>query len=271
MSFSLSNIFGGGNSAPAAATAPAPTPAAAPTTAPTPGNLPTTESTPTLVTPTVDANGTIPASAVGGDSTDPVVTPPSNDPLAGLTGLWDTDPNAAKAEVPAAALDPAELREVIAKGNFAGNVNPEIMQKIEAGGPEAVTATMEAMNAVAQNVMLQATLASNKMIEQSVTAALAKQTSSLPDLIKKHTLSENLVDNNPMLSDPRIAPIAEMLQAQLQLKNPTATSQQLTEMTSKALTAMGQHFTGNTSPTNSPANTPQNEINWDQWATNSPT
>ncbi len=265
MSFSLANIFGGGNSAPApAAVAPV-----APTTAP--GNLPVADINPTVATPAADANGVVPAATVDSVSgtTAPVAGTP-DDLLAPLTGLWDTDPNAAPTDTPPAQLNPAELQAVIAKGNFANNVAPEIMQRIEAGGPEAVAANLEAMNSVAQNVMLQSTLAANKMIEQQISKAMDQQLSNLPGLIKKHALSENLVDNNPMLSDPRIAPITEMLQARLQFKNPTATSQQLTEMTSEALTAMGQHFTGSPTPTNSPRLAAQQELNWDEWALSGP-
>lgn len=267
MSFSLANIFGGGGSTPAPAAVTTPPVAVAPTT--TPGNLPPGDINPGVTTPAADANGVVPVAATVPGTAAPAVDTP-NDPLAELTGLWDTVPNAASTDVPPVQLDPAELQKVIAKGNFASNISPEIMQKLEAGGPEAVAATMEAMNAVGRNVMLQSTLAANKMIEQSVERAMALQTSNLPELIKSHTLSENLVDNNPMLSDPRISPIAEMLQTQLQLKNPTATSQQLTAMTSKALTAMGQHFTGGAAPINSPTATPQDNMNWDEWATNAP-
>jgi len=224
---------------------------AAPATPVTPGNLPDGSATPAPATPGTAANGAVPAAAPAEPAT-------PDSPLDEFKTLWEdlpTDPNAAP-DTPT-VLDPAKLKEVITKADFTQVITPENLTAIAAGGEEAQAAFTASMNAVAQQVLLQATLAGNKMTEQAVAAAIAKQTESIPELIRTQSLSNNLVKANPIFSNPAAKPIMEALQSQLAVKNPTATPDELATMTQEFVVALGQQLVP------APEATPEGEVSLD--------
>ena len=240
MTFSLANIFGGApNAAPAQPAAPAATPTPVPPVPGTPvqpGNIPPDGGTPAAATPGTDLNAAVPP-------VDPAAPATPDSPLDQFKSLWEPvttegDPTPAAP----AALDPAKLQEIISKADFTKSITPENLAKINAGGEEATQATIEAMNIVAQNVLMQATLASNKMQEQAIADALATQAATIPDLIKSQTTANNLTKANPIFSNPAVKPVIEAVQAQLAAKNPTATADQLTEMAQNFVAVMGAEF-----------------------------
>jgi len=236
MSFSLANIFSGGTptpAQPAASAAPATPAANAPVQ---PGNIPPDGGTPAPATP-----GTAPNAAT--PPVDPAAPATPDSPLDQFKSLWEPvtiegDPTPATP----AALDPTKLQEIISKADFTKSITPENLTLIAAGGEDAQKAFVESLNAVAQNVLLQATLASNKMQEQAIADAVTKQAATIPDLIKSQTTSNNLVKANPIFSNPAVKPVIEAVQAQLAAKNPTATADQLTEMAQNFVAVMGAEF-----------------------------
>jgi len=228
---SMFNLFGS-NPASAPATTPATPVAAAPAQNPTaePGNMP--------------AAGDPNAQAPTGDTPAPAATPVKDDnsPLAEFTDLWDTVPNKAEGDTPPAQLDPTKLKEVIAKADFSAVITPENLAAITAGGDDATKAFSSSMNQVAQQVMNQSLLASNKMIEQAVDKVNSAWESKLPQLLKKQSLNESLVSSDPLFKNPAIKPIMEATQQQLASKYPNATVAELATMTQDYIKAMGEAF-----------------------------
>jgi len=216
--------------------APAPAPAASPAAATPaqPGNLPAA-----APASTPEGNGVVPAGAIPAEGAMPEGTPDS--PLDAYKSLWDTpptDPNTPPATP--AALDPTKLAEIVNKADFSQNITPEMRSAIEAGGEGATAALMQALNGTAQQVMIQSTLASNKMIEQQVAAAVAKTQASLPEMVRTQTLNTNIIESNPVLSNPAIAPIVQAVQAQVALQNPNATPAELASLVQNTVTVMGE-------------------------------
>ena len=230
MSF-MQMLFGG---------APTPAPVAAvPTNVNNPGQpLPGTGAT-SVTAP----NGVVPAGAAGvqGDGQ------PGNStasPLANFADIWKTTTNAEKDTVAEmfAGLDPAKVMESARKVDFTKSLPAELQAKIRAGGDEGLEAMMAAMNSVAQTGYAQSAIATTKIVEQ----ALAKQAENfqrdLPNQVKRLTSGEQMLANNPLLSNPAIQPFAEAVKEQLIRKNPNATSGEINTQVQDFFTEMGKAF-----------------------------
>lgn len=222
MSFSLSSIFGGG-----ASTKPTEPSAAAtvgqqgtPQTQSTPGNIPVVQ--PNLNSPTDAA--------------------PIHSPLDQFKTLWEPIVNKDLTNSSAMALDPAKLQELVAKADFSSTISRENLAKIAQGGEDAQKAFTDSMNTVAQQVMVQALLASNKITEQAVAKVNSAWETKLPEMLRKQTLSDNLLETNPIYSNPAIRPVIEAVQSQLTAKYPNATPTELKAMSNNFVKAMSEAF-----------------------------
>lgn len=177
-------------------------------------------------------------------ATPAVVETKDESPLAEFNTLWEdkpVDPNAPKPTEPK-QLTAEDLQKVIGKADFSTGINPETMTAIAAGGNDAQKAFAAAMNTVAQQVMIQATLVNNKLTEKAVTEAVAATEAKMPDLLRSLSASDHLKTTNPLFSNPAVKPVIEATQAQLQQKFPNATAAELTEMTQNYIVAMGNAF-----------------------------
>lgn len=224
----ISNLF---SPAPAPATPAVPV---APTPA-TPGNIPEGAAAPAPATPGTASNGAVP----------PVIPEPKapDSPLAEFSKMWE--PVVTKeGDVPTGPvpLDPVKLQEVVSKADFTTSLTPENLAAIEAGGEGAQKAFTESLNVVAQQVLLQSTLAANKMTEQAVKTAVDAQAATIPDLIRAQTLNNTLQKDNPIFSNPAVKPVIEAAQTQLAAKYPDATPAELAKMTTDYVTAMAEAF-----------------------------
>lgn len=219
---------------------PAPAPVqSAPTGVANPGQpLPGTQSTAQTA-----PNGTVPAQGQNFNVGNPDPNTQQS-PLDTFKDVWQTpavDPNAAPAGM-FANLDPKKLMESARQIDFAKSITPETLQKIQAGGPEAVQALAEAMNSVTQNVYAQSALATTKIVEQALGKAKTDYEAQLPTLVKKFSTNETLLENNPLLSNPAIQPLVGALQEQLIRKNPNASSVEIRQQVQDYFAALGQSF-----------------------------
>lgn len=240
--------------------APAP---AAPGTPAAPGNMPAAPVTTTVATPGTASNGVVPANGV----TDPTKVDPNkvDSPLDQFKDLWEpvkTEEGKEPATPP--QLDPEKLREVINKADFSSVIGKENLARIASGGEEAVGAFTESMNAVARQVMMQSTLASNKMIEQAVENALKAQESKFSSTIKQHTLTESLTSKNPLFKNPAIKPVLDAVRDQLAIKNPNASVAELTEMAQNFVKVMGEAM--NPSLANIGDSSKNQDTDWDAFS-----
>jgi hypothetical protein len=216
------------------ATPPA-TPAPVPGTPVEPGNLPPNAGV------TDPNNPTIPPT-----TTPPVVAEPVTPelPLDQFKTLWDavpTDPNSPSPDTPV-ELKAEDIQKAVANANFTQAITPEQLTAISAGGEEAQKAFGEAMNLVAQQVMVQATLVGSKITDNAVAKALEAERAKIPQMLRDQATTAHLTDTNPIFDNPAIKPIIEQTKAQLLAKNPSATPEQITQMTQDFILAMGEAF-----------------------------
>jgi len=184
----------------------------------------------TVQTPGTDANGVVP------DNVNEAKTP-----LDPFKDLWDTKPNEnAPAEYKPEVLDPAKLQEVMGKAVLTGAITPEIQARIQAGGDDAQTAMVEAINIVGQQAMMQSTVVANKMMEQNSTKLMEAMMAKLPSLVKEQSVNNSLQEQNPVFSNPAVAPVIDAVKSQLQTKFPQATTSELTVMAQDFVKAMSE-------------------------------
>ena len=203
----------------------------------------------TPATPTPATPGNIPANvdpntpAAPGNPAAPVVPAIPDSPLDQFKTLWEPIPTK-EGDIPSGPvpLDPVKLQEIVSKADFTKALNPENIAAITAGGEGASKAFIDSLNLVAQQVLMQSTMAANQMTEHAISAALANQATAIPNMIKAQSLSSNL-NSNPIFTNPAVTPIMEAVKAQLLAKNPDATAAQLTEMTQNFVTVLGEAFT----------------------------
>jgi hypothetical protein len=204
--------------------------------------------------PAAPGQGVVPASA-----TVPAPAPAVPDsPLSPYKDLWEpvpVDPNSPTPPAPT-ELTAEAVQTAVAKANFSQAITPEQLTAIGQGGEAAQTAFSEALNAVAQQVMVQSTMVNNKLTEKAVATALEAQSAEIPQLLRKQASTAHLNDTSELFSNPAIQPVVQATQTQLLQKFPNATPAEITQMTQDYIKAMGEQFAPK--PPSDP-----NEQNWD--------
>lgn len=220
-----------------------PAPAPAPSTPPTGTTNPGQPLPGTAASAGTAPNGVVPANAPAPNPS-PSPAPGPATPLDGFKDLWQTPTNP-NPEEPASLfgnVDPQKLMESARKVDFAKTLSAENLQKIQAGGQEAVAALAESLNSVAQSVYAQSALATTKIVEQALTKQQEQFDARLPTMVKRFSANENLLANNPLLSNPAIQPLVGALQEQLVRKNPNATSTEIQQQVNDYFAALGNTF-----------------------------
>lgn len=228
----FSNAFGGPTQQPPAA--PAQTPGAG-----APGNIPPNADN------SAGANPTVPADQIAATQKLPET------PMAEFADLWkpsETNPSDSSAAGFLGNIDPAKVMEAAGKTDFSKVISQDTMQKISAGGPEAMQAMMEAMNRMAQTVYGQAAIASGKIVEQASAKIEERFKSQLPNEIKRHSVSDNLRESNPIFNNPAVAPLISAMEQQFTVKYPAATAREITDMAQRYVSGLGTVF----NPTKAP-------------------
>jgi hypothetical protein len=181
-----------------------------------------------------------PTQAQPGNIPDPALPPqtpeaPEASPLDQFKDLWQPSDNQTNSNAPLLNVDPKKLAEAARKTDFAKMINPQMFEKIQAGGPEAAQAFAQAMNQVAQGVYAQSAFASSKIVEAAVAKAREQMLAEMPAQFKSQQVSESLRTENPALSHPAAQPIISAVKAQLQTKFPSASASELTAMAKQYL------------------------------------
>jgi hypothetical protein len=198
-------------------------------------NLQTPPHTSTQQTQQTAPNGVVPE----GQQTQ---EPPKKEesPVEKFKDLWEppkTDPSNPTPNSQT-GFDPAKMMEAAAKVDFAKVVSQEDLQKIAAGGQEAVAAFANALNKTAQTVFGQATIVAQKLSDQSAQKTRDELMAQIPNLVKKQSLNEGLFSENAVFSNPAVQPVVQALTEQLSQKYPKATSAELQGMAKDYLTGV---------------------------------
>lgn len=203
----------------------------------------------TAASPGTAPNGVVPAAPAPAPAAPTPASAPAT-PLDTFKDIWQTptnpDPN--ENQPIFANVDPQKLMESARKVDFAKAITPENLQKIQAGGQDAVAALAESMNSVAQTVFAQSALATTKIVEQALTKQQEQFDARLPTMVKKFSANENLLTNNPLLSNPAIQPLVGALQEQLIRKNPNASAADIQQQVNDYFAALGNTFAPKPTP-----------------------
>jgi len=190
-------------------------------------------------------NGTVPSQSQVMNPDPNAQTQTTASPLEAFKDVWQTpatDPNAATPQGMFANLDPAKLMQSAKQVDFTKAVTPEMLAQIQAGGPEAMSAMVQAMNNVAQMGYAQSAIATTKIVEQALAKSKEQYDAQLPTMVKKFSATEATLANNPLLQNPAIRPVYEAVQSQLLLKNPNATTAEIQQQVGDFFSAMGAAF-----------------------------
>ena len=195
----------------------------------------------------------------------PVVAEPKepDSPLEPFKNLWETDPNRAvdpNAPVAPVALTAEDIQTAVSSANFAGEITADQMTAITAGGEDALTAMQAMMNTVARNVMTQTTLVGSRLADKRVAEAVTASEAGMSALVRKHNANSNLLDTNPLFSNPAIKPVIDATQHALLQKFPTATPSEITKMTQDYIVAMSSSL--NPAAPAADVKGPDGETNW---------
>jgi hypothetical protein len=182
-------------------------------------------------------NGVIPAGAQGAAT-------PVESPLDAFKDVWQTTvkPGDSTDGPMFGNIDAKKLMESAGQVDFAKTISPEQMQAIAAGGEGAVKAFAESMNKVAQSVYAQSAFATTKIVDQAMARQQENFAKNLPSMVRKFSVNENLVAENPLLSNPALTPLVSALTDQLTGKNPNATSAEIQSQVNDYFASLGQVF-----------------------------
>lgn len=179
------------------------------------------------------SNGVVPQGAANPPA------PPS--PMDQFKDLWQPPENK---EDDSASFnpDPQKIMEAASKVDFTKILNKEALAKVQAGGDEAVQAMASLLNQTAQAVYGQSTVAASKIVEQALSQAEQKFASKVPTLVNTKAAQAKLLASNKALANPAVAPIVSMIQEQLALKYPNATSDELADMAGEMMKGAANVF-----------------------------
>ena len=162
-------------------------------------------------------------------------------------------------------IDPAKVRQAAGQYDFTKVVTPELMEKINAGGTEAMSAMLAAMNAMGQEVFTQSSIASGMVTERASEAARLRALEGVPGLVRSQNVRNALREDNPLFQDPATAPMLQMLEQQALQKFPNATAQQISDYAKQYLLSFAtnaQKLLGEPTPANKALDARGKEIDW---------
>jgi hypothetical protein len=174
-------------------------------------------------------------------------------PLAEFSKLWDTPAPAKDGEavppnwdehssiVPKMNIDPKKLFESAKRIDFSKVMNPERVQAALKGD---VGAFNEVLNSALQAAFAHSAMSTSKIVE-ALNGQMAEKlmTGALPHHMRKHSVNSQIDADNPIFSDPAVAPMLETAKRQFQLKNPKASPKEISDMAKKYILGFAELVT----------------------------
>lgn len=168
-------------------------------------------------------------------------------------------------------FDPAKVDQQVQSFDFTKAITPDILEKIQKGGPESVSALLTAMNVVGQQAAKAALLTSTKVTESGIKSFGQRSKEVLPELVRNHTVSNALREDNPLYTDPATAPVVAAIEAEFTKRFPTATAQEIRDHAKKyfeRFASKAAEFSGKTiTDTPDPKTVGSNPLVQTDWST----
>ena len=163
-------------------------------------------------------------------------------PLAGFATLWQINNEGKGTEAPSLIpkfnMDPTKLSENVSKMDFLSAVPQDIMQKVMAGNDP--TALLTVINTVGQQAFQRGMEINTRMMEKAFGAQADTLLShTLPTSIKEHTTRTAVLDMTPVMQNPAVAPIADIIRQQFVQQNPTANATEIATAVNSYFQALG--------------------------------
>src|SRR6266478_155914 len=188
-------------------------------------------------------NSTAPgASSTAGNTTGtgaaafPAVEPTGDkSPLDGYLKLWEIDPNAKPPAslVPSITVDPKKIMEGARGVDFTKSLSAATLEGISKGDTKAFLA---GINEVGQGALAHASVMASNLVTAALTAQeKAFREEVMPDMLRKHNVSNALRTDNPMFDNPAVKPVLSMIENQFQIKNPNASASEITTLAKQYL------------------------------------
>lgn len=127
-----------------------------------------------------------------------------------------------------------EFKGQLEKLNFANLIPVTAYKSLLEGNPEEFN---KSLNATLQQVMLYTMAGMGNLTEKGVMTQFDKFEKGLPDRFNQFRIRDT-TSSHPILSNPAMAPIRELMASKFSEQYPQASQQQITEFTNKYLIAM---------------------------------
>lgn len=198
-------------------------------------------------------------------------------PLDPFKTLFDNSKQESETPDPGAPIfniDANKLSESIGKMDFTSVLDPELASKVAAGGEDAVKAMAANMNKLAQAMLAQSITVTSKMIDAANGKALERMQSYIPDSIRKTTLQESILEDNPAFKHPAVQPLVQSVADMFASKHKEASPNEIKQMTMKYLTAVSEMVNGgdtkedyssSVKPNKPTTKTKPKEMDWGAW------
>lgn len=161
--------------------------------------------------------------------------------------------------------DPEQLQRQISQMNFVqGAISKEEAELINQGGEGALGVMAKALNTVAQNAFMQATLAAKNISSETMKQSLSHLDSRVDERLRNQQVSSALAQANPILAHPAAKPMIEAIMPKIQTKHPEASPEEIRDKAVEYLmdfaNAFNPHETNDPNKPKVPAGT-----NWEDW------
>jgi hypothetical protein len=124
--------------------------------------------------------------------------------------------------------DPEKLQEAIGNLNFLqGAVTPDVMSKIEAGGPEATQTMLGLLNRTAQQTMQASMQAAAKMVESAVAKAMPVVDGKVSQHLKSQQVESAIRESSPVFQSPAGEFMLNAVRDAMLAKFPNATTAEI--------------------------------------------
>lgn len=201
------------------------------------------------------ANGVVPSGGNEGGN---------QSPADKFADLWEpVKQDESKANEQSTGLTPEKMLEAASKVDFKRVLDQESLAKIKAGGDDAVQALAELLNKTAQTVYGQSTVVAQKLMEAQEERLKAEFIKQVPGLVKKHSMRDSFLAENPAFKKPSVAPVVEAIQSQLAVKFPNATASELNVLAKEYLQNAASDFAPVPKKTLTAAEAA--EVDWDEY------
>lgn len=132
-------------------------------------------------------------------------------------------------------IDPKKIGESVSTIDFTESLPPDLLEKVSAGGDEAVKALLSSFNSFGRDVFSKAMLANGMLVKQAFSKAQGKIDARTSNNFRSLKVSEELTSTNPLLKDPSVVPIVSAIRKQLESKYPDASAADIQAQTEKYL------------------------------------